>query len=265
MQNIEWSLLLPAFVTGLLVLLTHVPLGHEVLRRGIIFLDLSIAQIAALGALAALSMGYAPNTWVTEICSFSAAMLGAFFLDWTEKRWQHYQEAIIGILFILSATGALLLLAHNGRGSEEMKDILAGQILWVNYAQLSKGALIFGCVTPILYSRLIEKRLAFYLVFSLCVMLSVRWIGVYLVFSSLVIPALSTRTLTRPASWLHAYLIGCIGYGSGLILSAWLDLPSGPLIVWMLTFTALVWRVSLTLLSSSKSSVTRTLTTEELP
>ena len=254
MDNLDWSLLLPAFCAGLLVLLTHVALGQEVLRRGIIFLDLAIAQIAAVGALVTIALGHEPGDLSTQVSSFGAAITGALLLGECERRWPQVQEAIIGILFVLSATGALLLLAHNAHGSEELKDILAGQILWVSFEQLWKGALLYLLLLPVLFSTRIQHRLLFYVVFSLCVTLSVQWVGVYLVFSSLVIPALATRSLQGPQRWWTGFGIGVAGYGLGLVLSALFDLPSGPLIVWTLTGSALLFNAVRTVLPQAASA-----------
>ena len=115
LELLDWTILGPAIVAGLLVLSTHVPLGHEVLKRGIIFIDLAIAQIAGLGVLAAGVMD-----WETmpggAVSAIGAALIAAVGLDWTEKRWPSIQEPSIGILFVLAATGGIILLAENPHG-----------------------------------------------------------------------------------------------------------------------------------------------------
>ncbi|MFD2270203.1 metal ABC transporter permease [Undibacterium arcticum] len=118
------------------MLITHVPLGAQVLKRGIVFIDLAIAQIAALGVIVAGMTNLDPQGWLLQVAAGTAALLGAFLLTWTEKRWPEVQEAQIGVLFILAATGGLLLVAHNPHGGEHLQDLLAGQILWVRYEQL---------------------------------------------------------------------------------------------------------------------------------
>ena len=103
---IDLPLLAPAFVAGLLVLATHVPLGAQVLQRGIVFIDLAIAQIAALGVIVA-SLGEGdPRGWTVQVAAAVAALLGALLLTWTEKRWPKVQEAQIGTLFVLNFAGA---------------------------------------------------------------------------------------------------------------------------------------------------------------
>ena len=130
LELLDWSILGPAIVAGFLVLSTHVPLGQEVLKRGIIFIDLAIAQIAGLGVLAAGVMGWEDHLWAVQLSAISAALLASAFLDWTEQRWPELQEALIGISFVLAATGSILLLAENPHGAQHLKDLLVGQILW---------------------------------------------------------------------------------------------------------------------------------------
>ena len=113
MEGIDWSIIGPALVAGLVVLSTHVPLGQEVLNRGIIFIDLAIAQVAGLGVIAAHAMDWDPHGVEVQLAAVSAALLAAIGLHWTEKRWSKIQEPLIGVLFILAATGGILLLAGN--------------------------------------------------------------------------------------------------------------------------------------------------------
>ena len=231
----------PALLAGLLVLVTHIPLGAQVLKRGIVFIDLAIAQIAALGVIIAGSGDLDPHGWVVQIAAASAALLGALLLTWTEKRWPEVQEAQIGVMFILAATGGLLLVAHNPHGGEHLQDLLAGQILWVAYGQLLLPAMGTVLISAILYffnHRL--KRLGFYLVFALAVTASVQLVGVYLVFTSLIVPSLAVRHYHDKQQLVLAYAIGAGGYAVGLILSTVLDLPSGALIVWCLTGLAIL-------------------------
>jgi zinc/manganese transport system permease protein len=243
---IDLTIIIPAFLAGLLVLITHIPLGAQVLKRGIVFIDLAIAQIAALGVIAAGSAGLEPQGWAVQIAAGSAAVLGAFLLTWTEKRWPEVQEAQIGVLFVLAATGGVLLLAHNPHGGEHLRDLLAGQILWVSYPQLMAPAIgTVLVVAALLFFRDRLSRLGFYLIFALAVTASVQLVGVYLVFASLIVPALGVRHYRDGLRLPLAYLVGIGGYGCGLLLSMAFDLPSGALIVWCLTLLAILayaWR-----------------------
>ena len=146
MNEFELSIIGPAFLASLLVLSTHVPLGTEVLRRGIIFIDLAIAQVAGLGVIAADTMGWEAEGWLVQIAAVSAALIAAYILHWTDKRWPEIQEALIGVCFILAATTAILMLAENPHGGEHMKELLVGQILWVNFDQLLPVAIVSALV-----------------------------------------------------------------------------------------------------------------------
>ncbi|TAK92356.1 MAG: metal ABC transporter permease [Burkholderiaceae bacterium] len=237
---LDLTIILPAFLAGVLVLATHVPLGAEVLKRGIVFIDLAIAQIAALGVIVADMTVPDTHGALVQIAAGVAAVLGALLLTWTEKRWPEVQEAQIGVLFILAASGGLLLLAHNPHGGEHLRDLLAGQILWVRPEQLWLPALGTVAILALLYfygQRL--GRLGFYLLFALAVTASVQLVGVYLVFASLIVPSLGVRQYRASRRLPLAYTIGIAGYASGLLLSVVFDLPSGALIVWCLAALAI--------------------------
>ena len=189
------------------MLATHVPLGMQVLDRGIVFIDLAIAQIAGLGVIAADALGSPEGGLTVQVAAVGAALLGAWLLTWTERRAPQQQEALIGVMFILAACAGILLLASNPHGGEHLKDLLVGQILWVNNTQLlwlaGVSALLLLAMRLGWVARL--GRFGFYGAFALAVTASVQLVGVYLVFSSLIIPALGTRTLhgrAAPASGL---------------------------------------------------------------
>ena len=120
---------------------------------------------------------------------------------WTDRRWPEYQEPLIGTLFVLAATGGLLLLANNPQGGEHLKDLLVGQILWVSYAQLIPAAVLSVVLLAFMWMR--RGRLAgllFYGLFALAITASVQLVGVYLVFASLIVPALATAGMQRQRS-----------------------------------------------------------------
>jgi len=230
MTAIDWSLLAAPFVAGLLVLATHVPLGIEVLRRGIIFIDLAIAQVAALGVIAAGLAGLEKG-WPVQLAAGAAALAGAVLLTGVEKRWPDIQEALIGLLFVTAAAVGILLLANNPYGGEHLKDLLAGQILWVSWPQVGVLA-VLTAVLLVLQLTLGRRlgRIGFYGVFALAVTTSVQLVGVLLVFASLIAPAVALRQTGR-LRLLASWLLGALGYGGGLLLSAVLDLPAGAAIV----------------------------------
>jgi len=238
---IDMTIIGPALLAGLIVLSTHVPLGQEVLKRGIIFIDLAIAQVAGLGVIAAHTMSWDPNGFEVQIVAICSALAAAFGLNWTKKRWPQIQESLIGILFILAATGGILLLSGNPHGSEHLKDLLVGQILWQTYPSLIPLALLYA-VALIVWFALRQRvgPILFYLVFAIVVTQSVQVVGVYLVFASLIIPALATTGLRRGNRLMVGYLIGALSYLSGIVLSVFLDMPTGAVIVWSMAAVAVI-------------------------
>jgi len=241
MESLEFSILLPALVAGLLVTATHVPLGIQVLNRGIVFIDIAIAQIAGVGVIAAAFFGYDEQVLAVQASALSAALLGALLLTWTERRWPDIQEAIIGCVFVLAATLEILLLAGNPHAGEHLKDMLVGQILWVGTSQIAVVAVMTAVVLAAWFGLGVGRlgRIGFYLLFGLSVTASVQMVGIYLVFASLIVPALATRNATR-FRLAKAYAVGALGYLFGLMASTLFDLPTGAIIVWAMAIVALV-------------------------
>jgi zinc/manganese transport system permease protein len=242
MPHLEISILLPALLAGLLVTATHAPLGIQVLNRGIVFIDIAIAQIAGVGVIAADFFGWEAEGIAVQISALSAALLGALLLTWTEKRWPQIQEAIIGTVFILAATLSVLLLASNPHGGEYLKDLLVGQILWVGRGQLTVVAILTAVVLVAWFGigRQRLGRVGFYLLFGLSVTASVQMVGIYLVFSSLIVPALASRNASR-FRLAKAYAVGALGYLFGLIASTLFDLPTGAIIVWAMAIVGIAF------------------------
>ena len=239
MLDAELSIVLPALLAGLLVLATHVPLGRLVLERGIVFIDLAIAQVAGLGVVAADAMGWEPQGWSVQISAAGAALLAALFLLWSERRLGAMQEAVIGVVFVVAASAELLILSFNPHGAEHLKDLLVGQILWVEPGQLLPVAALYAAVlAAFLALDLRRRRALFYLLFALTITASVQLVGIFLVFASLILPALAAIDL-RPARGLFfGYLIGALGYVLGIAASMLTDVPTGAAIVCALAVVA---------------------------
>ncbi len=246
LSSAELGILWPAFIAGLLVTATHVPLGMQVLERGIVFIDLAIAQVAALGVIVADYAGWSPTGVAVQVAALGAALLCAMLLTWTDHRWPQVQEAIIGVVFVVASSAAILVLAKNPHGSENLKDLLSGQILWVNPGRLPFDALFYGVILAVWFG-LRERigRIGFYVLFGCAVTVSVQLVGLFLVFTTLVVPALATF-YSRRRRLLKAYAVGTLGYAAGLLLSVMTDLPSGAMIVCTVVLcgiiAALNWR-----------------------
>jgi zinc/manganese transport system permease protein len=234
----------------------------QVLARGIVFIDLAIAQIAGCGVILADRVGLEAGGATAQIAALLAALAGAFLLTWTERRWPEVQEAIIGVVFVLAATAGVLLLAGNVHGSEHLRDLLVGQILWVAPRQLVVAACVYVVVLVLWFgagARL--GRVGFYVLFAIVVTLSVQLVGVFLVFATLIVPPLATRRVQR-RRLPRAYAISVVGYVAGIALSAALDVPTGPLVVWTLVvlgiahFALLAPGSRLTKIDAERASVT---------
>jgi len=235
------TILLPALVAGLLVTSTHVPLGQEVLKRGIVFIDLAVAQIAGLGVIAAYALGWTPQGIGVQLAAAGAALLGALVLSWCEKRWPQTQEALIGAVFVLAASAGVLLLSHDPHAGEQLKELLVGQILWVSVPMLTTVAVVYAGVLALWFTlRQRFGRMGFYVLFAISVTASVQLVGIYLVFASLILPALATRKLSGTQALWWGYGIGAAGYLAGVTASALFDLPTGAVTVWTLALIALI-------------------------
>ncbi len=246
LDGLDMAILAPAFFAGIVVLTTHVPLGREVLRRGIIFIDLAIAQIAGLGVIIAFQLGWDMHGIEAQLVAVVSALLGAGLLHVLEKKAGEHLEAFIGVGFVLAATASLLMLANNPHGSEQLKELLVGQILWVGWAQILPAALISLIIVLILFNfKQAIGSIGFYIMFAIAITLSVQLIGVYLVFASLIVPALATVKYPSKPALILAGIIGVMGYAGGLIVSALFDLPSGAVIVWCLVISAFLMPVVL--------------------
>ena len=248
-----WPLLALVLLPGLLVYF-----GLHVVERGIIFVDLALAQIAALGICVAIAMGSHPGHDVLPyVLSVVFTLLGAGLFAWT--RFNHPrvpQESIIGIIYVVAAAAATLVLSHSAEGDEALKNLLVGNVLLVTKGEVLRTFGLFaviGIVHVLLRKKFLmvtfheEEAKAkgfalrtwdflFYATFGLTVVSFVQITGVYLVFSYLIVPAvcgalLSANIRTRLIiGWIVAFVAGV----SGLLVSVKmesLDLPTGPSIV----------------------------------
>jgi len=238
---VDFSILWPALIAGCLVAISHVPLGQQVLARGIVFIDLAIAQVAALGVIIANRFELPIEGWGAQAAAAAAALAGALLLTWTERKRPEVQEALIGILFVLTSTAQILMLANDPHGGENLKDLLAGQILWVSNAQLWRTA-ILTAVFAIVWFAWRERigRIGFYVLFALVVTASVQLVGVYLVFTTLILPAVATYRHAPGRQLRLGYALAIGSYIVGLGVSLLTDLPSSPVIVWAMALLGLL-------------------------
>lgn len=244
------------FVACLILVGIHGYLGLHVLLRQVIFVDLALAQIAALGTVVALILGHAPGSPASFAYSLGAAVIGALVFSITRTRNHDSkvpQEAIIGITYVIASATAILVADRAPEGAEHIKELLAGTILWVTWPAVVKVLLIYLGVG--LFHYIFRKRFItitedpdrayalgwkvwfwdflFYLSFGVIITLAVEVAGVLMVFSYLVAPAiiaLGTSNRWGPRIGI-AWAVGFLASAVGLVASYQLDFPSGPAIV----------------------------------
>lgn len=203
-----------------------VPLGRQVLARGVVFIDLAVAQVAACGALAVAIWIDHPPAWQVNIGAGAAALLGAGLVWWLARSWPAQREALIGLVYVAGASLAMVAAAWDPHGRERLTALLAADVLWAAPAPtLWLGA--FALVVAVLaWSR--RAALAtdglFYPVFALTLSAAVPVLGLYLVFAFLIAPALWARRNVRLGM---ACVLGFVAAVGGLALSWVLDWPSG--------------------------------------
>ena len=232
----------PALVAGFMIAAIHGPLGIEVLRRGIIFIDLAIAQIAGLCAVLVDLFTHEGSWGLRQVVAMGAALLAAWFFRVVEKALPKEQEAIIGACFVLAASGVLLALANHPHGGEAMEDILSGQLLFVAWTDILAFAPLYAIAVALWFGwPRVREGAWFFAVFAVVVTASVQLIGLYVVFASLILPALAVNAL--PSGRLRwAVLCGWIAVLAGIGISVLSDLPTGPLLVFVYAATALFLR-----------------------
>jgi zinc/manganese transport system permease protein len=236
-------------------------LGLHVVQRGIIFIDIAMAQMASLGICVGVLLGYEPESPLAYALGLAVTLLGAAIFSMSAKRASPVpQEAIIGIAYVVAAAAAILLLSRSAHGNEEIRNMLVGDITVVSAAEVWRCFAVFVVVGAIhfifrknfmlvSFQREEAYRLGwrvrwwdffFYATFGLVVTIFVRVAGVLLVFSYLIVPAVCAVILARRISirLLIGWLISLAGGIAGLVISYWGDFPSGAAIV--CTFGALL-------------------------
>ncbi len=226
-----FNLLAPALTACTMIALTHAPLGIEVLRRGIIFMDLAIAQFAGLGTVTATSLWQDPPSLVIQISALLFALTAAWAFRTAEQLVPDQQEAIIGTSFVVSASIALLLLSLRPHGGEEIEQLLSGQVLFVTWDDVAWHSPVYLTIIAawFLFPRIVRVGGVFYLLFAVAITSSVQLVGVYVVFASLILPALAAVKSKSPI--IIGWLTGIIAISTGIVFSTLYDLPAGPVLV----------------------------------
>lgn len=225
------DIIAPALVAGLIIATIHGPLGLEVLRRGIIFIDLAIAQIAGLCVVLVDLVSHEESWALRQVSAMGAALLAAWFFRQIEKILPDEQEPIIGACFVLAASAVLLVLANHPHGGEKIQDILSGQLLFVSWWEIAAFAPFYAGAIALWFGwKRAREGTWFFAIFALVVTASVQLAGVYVVFATLILPALAANKMrSRRARW--AMICGWTAILTGIAVSVWTDMPVGPVIV----------------------------------
>ena len=202
-----------------------IPLGVRVLQRGVVFIDLAVAQAAAGATMWFTMFHHTHDPWLLIPASLAGALLCAACVSWMCRAWPERREALIGLLYVSSAMAALLAAQANPHGKDELQQLLTADVLWSDGVDVVMSA---GCAAAVLglsvlRPALLARNSIFYGVFAIVASLLVQSLGVFLVFALLIGPAmLLQRTGLRTA------LLGAL---AAMIVGLWmswaLDLPSG--------------------------------------
>ncbi|MDP6419153.1 MAG: metal ABC transporter permease [Candidatus Krumholzibacteria bacterium] len=242
------------FVASVILVLIHAYLGGHVLRRGVIFVDLAMAQFAAMGVAFGLLFGFELESMPSYYLGLLSALVAAGLFSLSRHNIRRVpQEAIIGIAYVASAAAAILIADRAPHGAEHIKQILVGSILWVSWQEVLKTALLYGALGLLLLwahprlklvsenpegatkkgLRVLGWDVLFYSVFALVVTSSVRIAGVLLVFSILIVPSVFAALLgvkegmRLPLAWGFGIVMSFLG----MLLSYFLDFPTGASVV----------------------------------
>jgi len=220
--DLGWVLApLAALLAGCLLL---APLGAQVLARGVVFIDLAVAQVAACGVLVTTMVADHAPLWVTSASAAGAALAGAALVWWLARRWPDQREALIGLVYVAGAGLSVIAAGFDPHGRERLTALLAADVLWAAWpgVALLGGAAVLTLVA--MTAGVLRRDAVFFPVFALALSAAVPVLGLYLVFALLIAPALWTR---RGLGLGYAVLLGLLGSAAGLVLSWTWDLPSG--------------------------------------
>ncbi len=243
MQLIE--LLWPAFVLVVLLVFIHVIFGLEIIKRGVIFTDLAIGQIAAIGM--AISVGFMEGDYQT-LMTLGFALLGAVLITYATQRVKHI-EAFIGMLYALGASSIMILLASSPQGAELFQKLSATDILFTSEREVYQSAIVYSAIALVmfvLYPKTVGliRELTFFSMLALTVTSSVQIAGVLVVFVLLVAPAFLALSQRRfnplPFAWVSGLLLSVIA----LVVSYHFDLPTGYTIIFFQSMAVILFSLS---------------------
>jgi len=242
------ELLWPAFTLAIALVFIHAIFGVEIIKRGVIFTDLAIGQVAASGM--AISIAFFEGAYQTPM-TLLFAVFGALLITWATKNVKNI-EAFIGLLYALGLSSIMLILAQSAEGTELFSKLSAADILFTDSETLYIDLALYGGVAIMMfgvYPRLngLSRELVFFLMLALTVTFSVQSAGVLVVFALLIAPAYAAVVQKKIKPFLFAFLFGSLFIALALYVSYNLDLPTGYTIIFVNVFASLLFVVFLTL------------------
>ena len=239
------ELLWPALVLVTLLVFIHVIFGLEIIKRGVIFTDLAIGQMAAVGL--AISIGFLDGEYQL-LLTFSFAIFGALLITYGTQKLEHI-EAFIGMLYALGASSIMLLLASSAQGTELFQKLSAADILFTTSAEIVPSAILYIFVAGVMFvlypkTSGILRELTFFGMLALVVTSSVQLAGVLVVFVLLVAPAFVALSQTRFNPLLFAWAWGLLFSAVALIASYHFDLPTGYSIIFFQSIAVVIFSLS---------------------
>jgi zinc/manganese transport system permease protein len=250
------ELLWPAFVLAIALVFIHSIFGLEIIKRGVIFTDLAIGQIAAIGM--ALSIAFMDSQYQNSM-TLLFALLAALIITWATKRVQKI-EAFIGLLYALGISSIMLILARSAEGTELFSKLSAADILFTSSDDLFKSLLLYAAVAFVmfvLYPKLsgIKKELLFFAMLAITVTSSVQSAGVLVVFALLIAPSYAGLAQMKINALLFACLFGSVSIVLALFGSYYFDLPTGYAIIFITVLCSLVFVVISSIMSHPNKKV----------
>ncbi len=253
------DLMLAPIAAGLVILALHAYLGLHVIARGVIFVDLAFAQIAALGTTVGLMMGVERGTPLSMAFSLGFTLLGALIFSFSRLRETVVpQEAIIGITFVVASAAVILIAGFTAEGAEHVAETMTGTLIWVTWPQILRMAAVYvglGVFYYVFRRRFVALSLLddtvnqarlwdflFYVPFGIVISFSVAIAGVLTVFCALVIPAVVAFLFTSRflAALVLAWAVGTVALVAGVVASFVWDVATGPLLVCVFGLTLVI-------------------------
>lgn len=231
------ELLWPAFALAIGLVFIHAIFGIEIIRRGVIFTDLAIGQIAAVGM--AISIAFMDGHWQTPM-TLLFAVLSAGVIAWANTNVKHV-EAFIGLLYALGISSIMLILSKSAEGTELFSKLSAADILFVSSSEVAKSLTLYTFVALVMffvYPRMkgVLKELMFFVMLAITVTSSVQSAGVLVVFALLIAPAYAGILQSKFSPFIFSWVLGSLAIITALFGSYYLDLPTGYTIIFTMVF-----------------------------